>query len=88
MHNFGQEHELQYLEKFAYAVKSGFQILYSVEQFSSLSLKDKLNARGTHTPTHDPPSLRMSWENCRAVLNQQPTCVVRSWRLKECFPLP
>ena len=33
--------------------------------------KDKLKARGTHTPTHDPPSPRTSWENCRAVPSQQ-----------------
>ena len=40
-------------------VKSGFQILYAVEQFSSLFSKDKLK--------HDPPSPRMSWENYRAL---------------------
>ena len=37
-------------------IKSGLQIIYAVEQFSSLFSKDKLKARGTHTPTHDPPS--------------------------------
>ena len=37
-----------------YYVKSGFQILYAVGQFSSLFSKDRLKARGTHTPTHDP----------------------------------
>ena len=37
-------------------LKSGFQILHAVEQFSSLFSKDKLKARGTHTPTHDPSS--------------------------------
>ena len=37
-------------------VKSGLQILYAVEQFSPLFSKDKLKARATHTPTHDPPS--------------------------------
>ena len=40
-------------------VKSGLQIIYAVEQFSSLFSKDKLKARGTHTPTHDPPSPSM-----------------------------
>ena len=34
-------------------VKSGLQIIYVIEQFSSLFSKDKLKARGTHTPTHD-----------------------------------
>ena len=68
-------------------VKSGFQILYAVERFSSLLSKDKLKARaGTHTPTHDPPSLRMSLENCLAVARFH-TCVVWSWGLKECFVL-
>ena len=48
-------------------VKSGFQILYAVEQFSSLFSKDKLK-QGTHLhQTHDPPSQCMSWKNCRAV---------------------
>ena len=52
-------------------VKSGFQILYAVEQFSSLFSKDKLK-QGAHVHrTHDLPSLRMSWENCRAVPSQQ-----------------
>ena len=54
-----------------YYLKLGFQILYAVEQFSSLFSKDKLKARGTRTPTHDPPSPRMSWENCSTVPNQQ-----------------
>ena len=40
-------------------VKSGFQILCAVEQFRSLFSKDKLKARGTPTPTHDLPPLRM-----------------------------
>ena len=31
-------------------IRSRFQILYAVEQFSSLFSKDKLKARGTHTP--------------------------------------
>ena len=31
----GQKHELQYREKYG-NVKSGFQILYAVEQFSTL----------------------------------------------------
>ena len=52
-------------------VKSGLQIIYAVEQFSSLFSKDKLKARGTHTPTHDPPSPSMWWENGRAVPSQQ-----------------
>ena len=39
-----------------YYVKSELQILYAEEQFSSLFSKDKLKARGTHTPTHDPPT--------------------------------
>ena len=54
-------------------VKSGLQILYAVEWFSSESLlsKDKLKARGIQTPTHDRPSPRMSWENCLAVPSQQ-----------------
>ena len=52
-------------------VKSGFQILYAVEQFSSLFSKDKLK-QGAHIhQTHDLPSLRMSWENCAAVPSQQ-----------------
>ena len=52
-------------------VKSGFQILYAVEQFSSLFSKDKLK-QGAHIhQTHDPPSLRMSRENRRAVASQQ-----------------
>ena len=46
-------------------------ILYAVEQFSSLFSKDKLKARGTHTPTHDPSSPHTSWENCLAVPSQQ-----------------
>ena len=38
--NFGQKHELQYLDKYATLyVKSRFQILYAVEQFSSLFLR-------------------------------------------------
>ena len=52
-------------------LKSGFQILYAVEQFSSLLSKDKLK-QGAHIhQTHDPPSLRMSRENRRAVASQQ-----------------
>ena len=50
--------------------KLGFQILYAVEQFSSLFSKDKLK-QGAHLHhTHDPPSPRMSWENCCAVSSQ------------------
>ena len=41
MHSFGQKHKLQYLDKIC-CVKSGFQIFYAVEQFSSLFWKDKL----------------------------------------------
>ena len=52
-------------------IKSGFQILYPVEQYSSLFLKDKLK-QGAHIhQTHDLPSLQMSWENCHAVPSQQ-----------------
>ena len=51
-------------------VQSGFQILYAVEKFSSLFSKDKLK-QGAHIhQTHDPPSLRMLWENCHAVPSQ------------------
>ena len=54
-----------------YCIKSGFQRLYAVEQFSSLFLKDNLK-QGAHIhQTHDPPSPRMSWVNCRAVPSQQ-----------------
>ena len=58
-------------------VKLGFQILYAVEQFSSLFSKDKLK-QGAHIhQTHYPPSPRMSWEDCRAVPSQQlPMCCV------------
>ena len=42
-------------------VKPGFQILYAVEQFSSLFSKDKLK-HGAHIHrTHDPPSPLMWW---------------------------
>ena len=52
-------------------VKLGFQILYAVEQFSSLFSKDKLK-QGAHIhQIHDPRSPRISWENCRAVPSQQ-----------------
>ena len=44
--------------------------------------KKQIKARGTHTPTHDPPSPRTSWmyDHCRAVPSQQLSykCVV--WR--------
>ena len=54
-----------------YCVKSGFQILYAMEQFSSLFSKEKLK-QGAHIhQTRDPSSPRMSWENCRAPLSQQ-----------------
>ena len=52
-------------------VKSGLQSICAVEQFSSLFSKDKLKARGTHTPTHDPRSPSMWWENGSAVPSQQ-----------------
>ena len=52
-------------------LKSGFQILYAVEQFSSLFSKDKLKQGARIHHTHDPPSPRISWENCRAVPSQQ-----------------
>ena len=95
MRNFGQKHELLYLGKIC-CVKSGFQILYAVEQFSSLFSKDKLK-QGAHIhQTHDPPSPRMSWENSKKIIllllslfylpcgsqPTAPTCVVRSWHLK------
>ena len=52
-------------------VKSGSQILYAVEHLSSLFSKDKLK-QGAHIhQTHDSPSPRISWENCRAVASQQ-----------------
>ena len=41
-------------------VKSEFQILYAVEQFSSLFAKDKLKQGAQIHQTHDPPSPRMS----------------------------
>ena len=34
--NFGQNNKLQYLKKISGYLKSGIQILYEVEQFSSL----------------------------------------------------
>ena len=37
-------------------VKSGFQILFAVEQFSSLFSKDKLKQGAHIQQTHDPPS--------------------------------
>ena len=70
MRNFGQKHELQYLYKIC-CVKSGFQILYAVEQFSSLFSKDKLK-QGAHIhQIYDSPFPRVSWQNCRAVPSQQ-----------------
>ena len=52
-------------------VKSGFQILYAVEQFSLLFAKDKLK-QGAHIhQPHDPPSPRMSWENWGKAPSQQ-----------------
>ena len=52
-------------------VKSGFQIFYAVEQCSSLFSNDKLKYGAHIHQSHDPPCLRMSWENGRAVLSQQ-----------------
>ena len=52
-------------------VKSAFQILYAVEQFTSLFSKDKLKQGAQLHQTHDPPSPRMSWESCRSVPSQQ-----------------
>ena len=57
-------------QKFCY-VKSGFQILYAVEEFSLLFSKDKLKQAAHIHQTHDPPSPRMSWENCRKAPSQQ-----------------
>ena len=47
------------------SVKSGFQILYAVQQFSSLFLKDKLKQGTKLHQAHDRPFPRMSWENRR-----------------------
>ena len=48
-------------------VKSAFQILYAVEQFSLLFSNKKLE-QGAHLhQIHDQPSPRMSWKNCHAV---------------------
>ena len=66
-------------------VKLGFQILYAVEQFSSLFSKDKLK-QGAHIhQTHDPPSPRMSWESCHTVPSQQLPHVLfgTAWLLKD-----
>ena len=54
------------------SIKSGFQILYVVEQFSSLFSNDKLK-QGAHIhQTLDLPSpCRMSWYGCCAVPSQQ-----------------
>ena len=61
-------------------VKFGLQIFYAIEQFSTLFSKDKLK-RGSHIQqTHDTPSPRMSWANCRAVPSQQ---LPRDWHLKD-----
>ena len=62
--------------KMCKVVKLGFPILYAVEKFGSLLSKDKLQARGTHTPTHDPTLPRMSWENCHGSQPIAPTCCV------------
>ena len=52
-------------------VNSGFQILFAVEQFSSLFSNDKLKQGAPIHQTHDPPLSHMSWENCCAVPSQQ-----------------
>ena len=68
--NFGQKHELQYLNYFA-MLSQDFKFSYAVEQFNSLFSKDKLK-QGTHIhQTHDPSSPCMSWENCCNALSQQ-----------------
>ena len=68
-------------------LKSGFQILYVVEQFSSLFSKDKLK-QGAHIhQTHDLPSPHMLWYSCRAVPNQQllhVLCGTGTWRSHLC----
>ena len=51
-------------------VKSGFQILYAVQQFSSLFSKDKLKQGAHMNQTDDPPSPRISCESCHAVPSQ------------------
>ena len=78
-------------------LKSGFQIFYEVEQFSSLFSKDNLK-QGAHLyQTHDPPSPHMSWESCRSVPSQQlphmlcetgteRTCLCRKGSLYTAFP--
>ena len=64
-------------------IRSRFQILYAVEQFSSLFSKDKLKARGTHItnswsafPAHVVVELPYSSQPTA------PTCFVCSWHLK------
>ena len=53
------------------SVKLASQILYAVEQFSSLFSKEKLE-QGAHIhQTRDLPFPCMSWENCHAVHSQQ-----------------
>ena len=64
-------------------IKSGFQILYAIEQFSSLFSKDKLKQGAHINQTDDPPSPHMSWDNRCAVRSQQPPRVVWSWHLKD-----
>ena len=58
-------------------VKSAFQILYAVEQFSLLFSNNKLE-QGTHLhQIHDPPFPCMAWENCHAVHSHSlPMCCV------------
>ena len=51
--------------------KNSLRKVGTLEQFSSLFSKDKLKVRGTHTPTHDPRSPSMWWENGSAVPSQQ-----------------
>ena len=80
---------------------SGFQILYAVEQLSSICLKDKLKKKSSHTyQTHDPPSpCDVVGELPCGSHPTAPTCVVWRWNLKDSpwqervlnrlvFPLP
>ena len=53
------------------SVKLASQILYAVEQFSSLFSKEKLEQGAHIRQTHDLPSPCMLWENCHAVPSHQ-----------------
>ena len=67
--------------------KVGFQFFYAVEQFSSLFSKQKLKQGAHMHQTHDLPSPRMSWENCRAVPNQSSYMCCVELALLDCFAL-